>query len=252
MNRNKRIALGGVIAAVILIAGIACFSFNRPPTLLSEQEIKTKVEALYPGKVTKLELSGDKGHAVYTMLLKSSNGAYHIQADAVTGNIAHLAASSSNAPGGAPPQDSDAAAKPGVTEDEAKRIALSKAKGDVAGVKKSKRDGAEVYVVTVLTKNDGKAIVEVNADTGNVVYMSEVEHAGGAPEGTQAAKPKISAAQAKQIALAKVKGAVHSIELEDDDDTLLYEVEIITGKKEEVKIEVDAYTGEVLSISWED
>ncbi|MCM3341704.1 PepSY domain-containing protein [Paenibacillus sp. MER TA 81-3] len=250
MNRNKRIAFGGVIAAILLIAGIACLVFNQRPSLLSEQEIKTKVEAVYPGKVTKLELSGGKGHAVYTMLLKSSNGAYDIQADAVTGNIVHVAASRSNVTDNTPAPD--VAPKPVVTEEQAERIALSKSQGDVTEVKKSKRNGKEVYVVTIQTKNHGKAIVEVSADTGDVVYMSEVEDAGGTSEDKPTLQPKISAEQAKKIAIAKVKGTVHSVELEDDDDTLLYEVEIITYKKEEVKIEVHAYTGEVLSISWED
>lgn len=64
-------------------------------------------------------------------------------------------------------------------------------------------------------------------------------------------KTVIDADEAVQIALKEFSGTVESVELDEDDHRLIYEVEIEAGD-EEAEVEIDAYTGEVLVIDIDD
>lgn len=64
-------------------------------------------------------------------------------------------------------------------------------------------------------------------------------------------KTVIDADEAVQIALKEFSGTVESVELDEDDLRLIYEVEIEAGD-EEAEVEIDAYTGEVLVIDIDD
>lgn len=57
---------------------------------------------------------------------------------------------------------------------------------------------------------------------------------------------KITAADAMDIALTAVPGAVVELELEVDDGVLIYEVSVIGKSHETVVLEIDAGTGEIL------
>lgn len=54
----------------------------------------------------------------------------------------------------------------------------------------------------------------------------------------------ISEQQAKNIALAKASGTITDFELDEDDDRLVYEIEIHNGKME-YEFKIDAYTGAI-------
>lgn len=56
--------------------------------------------------------------------------------------------------------------------------------------------------------------------------------------------------KARSIALAEFSGTIEGIELDDDDDRLIYEIEIEDGENE-AEIEIDAYTGEILFMDLE-
>lgn len=66
-------------------------------------------------------------------------------------------------------------------------------------------------------------------------------------------KKPIGEKEAKRIALSKVAGKVEGIELDEDDGRLIYEIEI-EAESEDIDAEVliDAITGEVMTIIWED
>ncbi|MGN7388148.1 PepSY domain-containing protein [Sporosarcina sp. SAFN-015] len=59
---------------------------------------------------------------------------------------------------------------------------------------------------------------------------------------------KISMEQAIDIALQRVPGEVVKAELEFDDGTLLYEVEIRTSQGVKYEVKVDAVTGQVMRV----
>lgn len=71
-------------------------------------------------------------------------------------------------------------------------------------------------------------------------------------QSTTTVDPAISHAEAIEIALAEIPGAVMETELERDDATLVYEIEIITPDGAEMEIEIDAETGAILEVDAED
>jgi len=64
-------------------------------------------------------------------------------------------------------------------------------------------------------------------------------------------KPKLTAEQAKKIAADRVKGTVVKAKLDRDDGFLLYEIELRTDRGE-AEVDVDARTGKILSIDYDD
>ncbi|MGM8366214.1 PepSY domain-containing protein [Virgibacillus sp. W0181] len=64
-------------------------------------------------------------------------------------------------------------------------------------------------------------------------------------------KTVIDTKEAIEIAVNEFSGTVTSVELDEDDDRLIYEVEI-ESDQEEAEIEIDAYTGEVLVMEIDD
>ena len=60
--------------------------------------------------------------------------------------------------------------------------------------------------------------------------------------------PNVTAKQAIEVALNTVPGVIHEVELEKEDDTLAWEVELISVQDQnEYEILIDAYTGKVIS-----
>lgn len=64
-------------------------------------------------------------------------------------------------------------------------------------------------------------------------------------------REKIGKKKAAEIALSKVKGEVEDIELESFDGSYAYKVEIETEEQDAI-VFVQAYTGEILSFTFED
>lgn len=66
-------------------------------------------------------------------------------------------------------------------------------------------------------------------------------------ESVQTMSAKVTIEEAIQTAKTKFPGRVVEAELESEDGTLVYEVEIVNASGEEHEIEIDAQTGEILS-----
>ena len=93
-----------------------------------------------------------------------------------------------------------------------------------------------------INKNDG-AVVQITREPKD---NEEVED-----EELQAIQGILTEDQAKEIALSRIHGSVIGFESEREGGRLIYEVEMIS-EGENVGIEIDAKTGEVLEIEWGD
>lgn len=62
----------------------------------------------------------------------------------------------------------------------------------------------------------------------------------------------LTEAQAIEIALAEVPGAVQELELEREDSVRVYEIEILAAADQAMSVEIDAETGEILEIEADD
>ena len=98
---------------------------------------------------------------------------------------------------------------------------------------------------------DGKAWdVTCNAKTGKV---TEVEEEVKADDERFKALAKVSEADAKATALAAHPGTVVETEYElESDGKASYEFDILEADKEEIKVEVDATTGKIVEVSYEE
>lgn len=130
------------------------------------------------------------------------------------------------------------------------KAALSKHEGTIVKTefKSEKKEG--VYEFDIETA-DGKAWdVECNAKTGKI---TEVEEEVKADDSRFKALAKVSEADAKATALAAHPGTVVETEYElEPDGKASYEFDILEADKEEIKVEVDATTGKIVEVSYEE
>lgn len=160
-----------------------------------------------------------------------------------------------------------------LTAAETKRSIQTKYPGKIEDIKLSNKAGNKIYMVDLQVQNRLYAL-QIDAYSGGILHLIQLKKdtsknsvdiengesvslSSEEKKDEESAKSKtplmvISLDKAKEIALSKVKGTFNSIHLEDANGSFLYEIEIETNKKEEVDIEINAYTGEVLSISWDD
>lgn len=144
-----------------------------------------------------------------------------------------------------------------ITEEEAKKIAL-----DHAGIKAEDA----TFLKAALDIDDGKEIYEVEFYSGSSQYDYDIDAASGEvlsydydaesqnnQAGNNATKDDIGEKKAKEIALAKVKGAGDAdirIKQEYDDGRLIYEGTIVYQDME-YEFEIDAADGHVIEWSSE-
>jgi len=145
---------------------------------------------------------------------------------------------------------------PSISAGEAKKIALKQLDGEIIGFEFDADDRTPHYEIDIL-KDNGKIEVKVDADTGKAV-VTERENirtiktenpvkTDGTVKATDSANNSsvITEEQAIEIAQAKAKGTVTDIELDEDDNRLIYEIEIRNGKME-YDFEIDAKTGDII------
>ncbi|MCM3744386.1 PepSY domain-containing protein [Sporosarcina luteola] len=143
-----------------------------------------------------------------------------------------------------------------ISLQDAKKVATDKVKGaNVTEVELDEDDGRYHYDIDL---KDGKYEydLEVDAVTGKIIkFEKEVENDSKAQtekvaDQKQAMKDKkdmLSEEQALKIAKQHASGVVTEVELDDN----VYEIEMEDGKIE-YEVDIDAYTGAILSFEQED
>lgn len=145
---------------------------------------------------------------------------------------------------------------PSISAGEAKKIALKQLDGEIISFEFDADDRTPHYEIDIVKDNE-KIEVKVDADTGKAV-VTERENirtiktenpvkTDGTEKATDSANNTsvITEEQAIEIAQAKAKGTVTDIELDEDDNRLIYEIEIRNGKME-YDFEIDAKTGDII------
>lgn len=155
--------------------------------------------------------------------------------------------------------------KAGITLAEASDIVLAKVEnGVIHEAEKDRENGRLVYEIEV--KNDEYEFeFKVDAENGEIIKEEKDERRGGKAAigengnsgNTANAKDEavISIGEAKGIAKKEVPGELEDIELERENGKLVYEVEIKNhqnGDDDDVTVYVDAITGKVLYVEWDD
>jgi uncharacterized membrane protein YkoI len=229
MNRKWTIISVIVIIGVIGIIGIA--SAMKGDMKVTEAEARKLVEAHYTGTIKEMVFTKSDGREVYQVELEEKKGLYTLEVDAATGNIQNLKQVNK--------ADFESGKEPGLTEAEAKKLAEETYSGNVQTIALQ----GKTYSITLLTKTE-EIKVEMNADSGEITS----EDKSSIEKNKQPVK--LTEEQAKKIALAEVKGNIEDIDLEEEDGSVFYEVEIEAGQQE-ATIQINAFTGEILSVAIE-
>lgn len=140
------------------------------------------------------------------------------------------------------------AAKPKVGIETCLPTVLAKQPGEALQVVLKSEDDGELNWEVEVAGKDGKFYdIECSADTGKIVEVEQrVAHAFD-----PLFKAKVSEHAAAQTALAKFPGKIERVEYEiESDGKLSYEFDIET-KDGDVRVEVDAVSGEIVSFSKE-
>ncbi len=154
--------------------------------------------------------------------------------------------------------------KAGITLAEASDIVLEKVEnGVIHEAEKDRENGRLLYEIEV--KNDEYEFeFKVDAENGEIIKEEKEERRGGKAaaagengntENAVKDEAVISIGEAKGIAKKEVPGELEDIELERENGKLLYEVEIKNhqnGDDDDVTVYVDAITGKVLFVEWDD
>lgn len=270
MKRNKIIALWGAALLTLAIAGCSQPSSQAEYIGIDAAKAIALENAGVAESAATFSTAGldrRNGTDYYAVDFTANGQSYAYDIDAVTGAIISETAPQGvddDAGNGVPASQAPASAAPsstpsvqpsssigtGITEEEARQIALTHAGLEASQVTflKSKLDwddGRQVYEIEFYTANYEEFDYEIDVATGEIVsYDYDAEGYTPPAEGTTT----ITADQAKEIALAKVPGAtvndIYEFELDRDDGRLEYEGTIWYNGTE-YEFTIDGYSGAI-------
>ncbi|TKH16552.1 hypothetical protein FC699_12705 [Bacillus wiedmannii] len=190
--------------------------------ILSEKQIQNIVSEQYPGKIKNMKLVNKGEQDVYKVNLLNEKDSYEIIVDAQSGNIKRAKEISlkSNT----------------ITKEKAEEMALQKVQGIIKQTILEKRNGIEVFVITIETNTAQSTIVEIEKTTGKMQLL-------------QKQTTKVTEQQAKEIAVQQVQGNVKGIRLEQKNEKNVYVIEIEKSANENVMVEIEEATGAFIGTS---
>ena len=149
-----------------------------------------------------------------------------------------------------------------ITEEEATKIALEKVPGTVNEVELEDEDGTIVYGFEIVSTDGTQQDVKVDAQTGKIVKVEADDEENGEEKDDEenddqsqaelAKQAKITEEAATKTALEKVAGTVNEVELEDENGTIVYGIEVVSTDGTQQDVKVDAQTGKIIKVEADD
>ncbi|GKU82795.1 PepSY domain-containing protein [Niallia sp. NCCP-28] len=229
MERIRKIG-AFVIIGIFLLMG-SCFFINKQDKI-TLKEAESIITQKYDGEIIRIKEIKKERQVRYDAVLQNEKGIYNVSVDAQTGFIADLQAE----------KVSQQTAEKELTKEEAVKLVKAAYKGTLKSITEQTEKGIPYFIV-ILERDRKELVYKINRQTGSIKQEPKII----AEETAIITKNK-----AKEIAQAEVQGNVKEVELEEEKNQLIYEVEMETAQKTEVKIYINAYSGTVLSINWED
>ncbi|MED4403918.1 PepSY domain-containing protein [Metabacillus fastidiosus] len=228
MNNKKWIWIAGVSFIVILLLAIS-FKWWAPSSsaeTLTEEEVVKIVLEKYPGKIVKTVKADNK----FEIEMKRDKGTYHLQIDAKSGEVISLELVEKVQEQPLQPKQ--------LTEEEAKAIAASEGTLESIDLIKEKDKS---YYEAIVNKNHEKITLQLDTVTGEIIHSTKKRAA------------IITEQEAIAIASTEAAGKIDDIDLHDNaDGTPYYLVEIEPEDGDDMVVQINAYTGEVKSVTLED
>ena len=149
-----------------------------------------------------------------------------------------------------------------ITEEQATKTALEKVPGTVNEVELEDKNGTIVYGFEVVSTDGTQQDVKVDAQTGKIVKVEVDDEENGKENDEEendtqtqaelAKQAKITEEQATKTALEKVPGTVNEVELEDENGTIVYGIEVVSTDGTQQDVKVDAQTGKIVKVEADD
>lgn len=221
----------GFVALLLVVSFIVIWNIQDRFSETKEfsiQDIRDRVELLYSGKVESFEQKEDQ----YQFTLERNNSTYNVVVDSNTGDFIDFVKLESS--------DS----KIIMSDEEIRTLLNTKLKGSIVTISLQMNGPVPQYVVEV-TENEVLKTLVVNAETGEIVSEKVNEQTPSAPTVTA-----ISSEKAKQIALSQLNGSVKYIVFKASNDGGYYLVEVENTQQTAV-FEIHAISGKVLSVTRE-
>lgn len=237
---NKRISVSYPIVFVILIAAIilGLYIWNTITKVepISSDELRTKIEETYSGKVKSMIVTGNNE---YEVEMESKDAIYAMKLDATTGKVNTMKKVSA-----APIESTDIVLedKPLLTEQEIVANVQEKFEGTVKVVAYQKV--TEQYSIQV---ESNKEIINLVMDGKKGTIISQQI------TGKQITPTLISESKAIEIAQSRLSGEVEDVSFEKTNEGGYFLVEIDGGDDDqEAVIQVHAISGKILSVTLDD
>lgn len=231
MKKKVLITVSSIAIATVLGLGIYHSNAAQADPKLSKEEIVELVTAQYPGTITEIEMEKGFNSVVYEVEVESNGKEYEIKLDGNTGEVLKIKQRELHA-------STEGSTNITISEKQDKPSSNTTSEPES---KNEKTDDLDDNKSTGSKDNKNDNVVD-ESKKDNQADDSKTENKN---EGKKAI---IDYETAKKIALAEFDGIITDLELDEDDGRLIYEIEIesVNG---EAEIDIDAYTGDIISIS---
>lgn len=228
MSRKTKMVLALAGCIVVLAAFAMLMIQTIDQKILSEAEIKKIIAKDYNGNITNIDLINHKQD--YTLTLENSNGIYQIIASSASGQMKEI-------------KQLKSYQKP--NEKNAELLAEEAAVKKVSGTVIQKKEKPDRFIFTIQSK---KELYQVDVDKQTFKVL-EAEKKN--PTSKEKKMTKITVEEAIRIAVKEVGGTVDDADLETFSGMLVFEVELDLPDGREAEVLVNAYTGDIEGITYE-
>jgi len=283
MRKKISIVMIALVGTFLLGLGVYHSSASQGSPKLSTDDIRQMVTSQYPGTITEIEFETDFNKSVYEVEVVSNGKEYELKLDGSTGEVLKLKekdivngansekekiileendddekvsdepdqseqiAQENNKESSQTKNHKSSNKKTVIDSNRAIEIAKGAFAGRVTELELDEDDGRLIYEIELRTGTE-KAEIEIDAYTGEILVIEiENDNSNKYKFKSQDDQTVIGAEEAITIAKNKFDGRVTELQLDKEDGRLIYEIELISGNKE-AELEINAYTGEIISI----
>ncbi|MDT9721737.1 PepSY domain-containing protein [Paenibacillus sp. ClWae2A] len=233
---------GAGFLVVLIVAAVVWWKpWQSTGVVLTADAAAQSVLDQYPGEIVNSTLKD----GTYIMQLRSETGLYDVQVDAVTATVNSIKRLESN------PQ----AEEKTLWSREQIKTALLKQQTDnqLVSLELVEQQGSPVYTAVVKAKDNSREELTIDPYTGETISSKVIAAPTTEPTKDDPKPQFLSEKQAKQKALAEVPGEVDDIELRGTNSgNPYYLVEIDLEDGREAIVQVNAISGAIRSVTWDE
>ena len=244
MKRKMWISIGAGAVVLVILFFLIGKVFTPDSSLaseLTEQEAKEIAQQRYSGMIKGISQKADQ----YIIELERETGIYELQINANTGEVSSLKRLK-EAIQKKEDAETESERLPNVetlSEEQIKELALKQVNGKIDSLQLVKEGEQPVYQV-IVSDQTAKNKLSLDAYTGDVLKKESIA--------IEVAPKRLNEEQAKNAALKEVPGTVDNLEAKNVNGISYYLVEIEANDGREATVEINAITGKINTLTWDD